>query len=220
MKKLPVFQFVTSVLAGTAAAGTFYDSEPSGKTPIAPPPVVEPVAGSCASDFFDYDFVDLEYRFVDFDDDALDEANGISLALSKTLTECTFVTLGGIWEEVDAPAGEDLDFWSFSAGAGMIFPFSERVHLVAEGGLFYAFEDGGEDDEDSFGGYVGPTLRVGLTRALEVFAGTHFIVDEDTDQFEYSVGGLLRVTPSLGVKASWAWNDDEQTVGVGVRLAF
>jgi hypothetical protein len=180
------------------------------------------MVSSCASDYFDYDFLDIDYNFTSFDDEFLDDANGISFGLSKTLTEFTFVTLGGLWEPVNATDGdgEDVDFWSFSAGAGMIFPLSERVHLVAEGGLFYGFETGSNDDNGSLGGYVGPTLRVGITRAIEGFASVNYIVDEETDQFEYSAGAILRLTRALGLKAGWSWNDDEQTVGVGVRLAF
>ena len=100
----------------------------------------------------------------------------------------------------------------------MIFPLAERVHLVAEGGVFYAFED--EGDEDAFGGYLSPTLRVGITRALEAFASITYFVDEEDDQFEYSVGSVLRITQALGIRASWSWNDDVQTLGLGVRFAF
>lgn len=221
MKKVLALLISTTGLAVSANAGAFYYDEPSGKMPIAPPPMMTEIpAISCASDYFDYDFIDLEWNYTSFEDDLLDEANGISVGLSKTLTECTFVTLGGLWEPVDGNDGDDIDFWSFSAGAGMVFPFSERLHLVAEGGVFYGFETGSEDDDGSFGGYVGPTLRVGITRAIEGFASANFIVDEDTDQFEYSAGAILRLTQAIGLKAGWTWNDDEQTVGVGVRLAF
>ena len=219
MNKFLALLISTSCLAGTASAGTFYSDEPSGKGPIAPPKVSE--GASDYSDYFDYDFLDIEYNFTSFDDDFLDEANGVSVGLSKTLTDFTFVTLGGLWEPVNATdGGEDVDFWSFSAGAGMIFPLSERVHLVAEGGVFYGFENGGEDDNGSLGGYAGPLLRVGITRAIEGFASVNYIVDEETDQFEYSAGAVLRLTRALGLKAGWSWNDDEQTVGVGVRVAF
>ncbi|MGK0190262.1 MAG: hypothetical protein ACI9R3_006085 [Verrucomicrobiales bacterium] len=222
MKKVLALLISVTGLAATASAGTFYYDDPSGKMPIAPPQEMSemPTASTCASDYFDYDFIDLEWNYTSFEDDSLDEANGISVGLSKTLTEFTFVTLGGLWEPVDGEDGDDIDFWSFSAGAGMVFPLSDRVHLVAEGGVFYGFENGGEDDDGSFGGYAGPTLRVGITRAIEGFASANYIVDEETDQFEYSAGAILRITQSIGLKAGWSWNDDEQTVGVGVRLAF
>jgi hypothetical protein len=221
MNKFFALLISTSSLAGTAVAGTFYYDEPSGKAPIAPPMESTEMVSTCATDFFDYDFFDIDYNFTSFDDDLLDDSNGISMGLSKTLTDFTFVTLGGLWEPVDAINDEDdVDFWSFSAGAGMVFPLSDRVHLVAEGGLFYGFETGSNDDNGSLGGYVGPTLRVGLTRAIEGFASVNYIVDDETDQFEYSAGTVLRITRALGLKAEWSWNDDEQTVGVGVRIAF
>ena len=220
MKKVLALLISTTGLAATAHAGSFYYDDPSGSAPIAPPTAGGGSTSSCASDYFDYDFVDLEYRFLDFDDDFADEAHGVSFGLSKTLTECTFVTLGGLWEQIDNSAGDDTDFWSFSAGVGMIFPLSERIHLVGEGGAFYGFEDGGDDDEDSFGGYIGPALRVGVTRSIEAFVGATYLIDEDTNQFEYSAGAILRFTEVLGIKAGWSWNDDEQTVGVGVRIAF
>ena len=178
-------------------------------------------ASGCASDYFDYDFIDLEYRYVDFDEAALDDGHGVTLGLSKTLTECTFFTLGGLWQQNSlSGSGDTFDFWSFSGGVGMVFPFSERVHLVGEAGAFYGFSDGLEDDQGSWGGFITPTLRIGITRALEGFAAVSYVVDEENDQFEYSAGAILRLTEVIGLKARWAWNDDEQSVGVGLRVAF
>lgn len=216
MKQVLSFLSLAAVLPLVSAqAGTFYYDAPSGKDPVAPPPVTS--EGGCASEYFDYDFLDLAYRYIDFDDASFNEGHGVSIGLSKTLTECTFVTLGGGWNGVDSNHGPDVDFWSVSAGVGMIFPITDRIHFVGEGGVYYSFEDPGDDDK--FGGYLTPTLRVGITKALEAFASATYFIDED-NQFEYSVGSVLRITEALGLKASWSWNDDEQTVGVGLRLAF
>ena len=221
MKKVLIFLVfaIGSLTLTSTQAGTFYYGDPSGKGPIAPPSSIGGGVAACASEYFDYDFVDIQYRYLDYDDKFFDQSNGVSLGFSKTLTECTFVTLGGQWDQVNGASPEDdVDLWSFSGGVGMIFPLAERLHLVAEGGAFYDFEDSGNND--NFGGFVGPTLRIGVTKALEAFTSATYFFDGDNDQFEYTVGGVLRITQALGIKANWSFNDDEQTVGVGVRIAF
>ena len=220
MKKSLSALILGTMTASSALAGSFYDFADNQKGPVAPPP--PPPVAACSSEYFDYNFLDLEYSYQDFDDPYFEESNGISIGLSQTLTECTFVTAGARWDQVDSAAA-DIDLWSFSLGAGLVFPLAERIHLVAEAGGFYAYEDGGDpgDDDDTWGGYVGPTLRVGVTRNLELFGGaTYYFGENELDQFGYTVGTIVRITQGLGIKASWGYTEDENIGSVGIRIAW
>lgn len=185
-----------------------------------PAPSPEPSILSCQSDYFDYDVLDIDYIFDDYDASDLGEGHGVSIGMKKLLTECTYMTLGGSWRTAEGIGGsDDIDFWSFSLGTGLIFPLHERVHLLGEIGGFYQFENSG--DNGQFGGYVGPLLRIGLTRNLEVFGSALYFLEESGDNaMGYTAGAVLRLTEGLGLKGAWSHTEDEQEVLAGLRFAF
>lgn len=177
--------------------------------------VVCPVQEECLS----YDFADLQYVFTSFEDD-YDDAHGVALNLSKSLTDVIYATLYASWSGTEAWS-EDVDLAGASGGLGYVIPLNSKLHLNVEAGGTYGYSSGPWASEDSWGWFVGPGFRCCVTQDLELFANVYYVRFSDGyDVWDTNVGLLYDLTDRLALKVAGELNEDDQSVMVGLRCYY
>ncbi len=165
---------------------------------------------------FSYDFVDVFYGQIDFDDADVDGDN-IGARVSLSVTD-QFHLFGGA-------AASDLDFGAdattIQAGIGYNTALSPVIDLVAQ--VSYQRVDLDTPllnaDDDGFG--LGVTLRVALTDLVE-FNGTIDYVDLDASGDNTSLGGavLFNLTERFSLGLFGDFDDDASGYSLVGRIYF
>ncbi len=231
MKKTEMILSMILFTAATASAG---DTSAKAITPLAPL-----VCDDCLS----YDFVDLEYGFLEFGNDFSDEGDLYGVGFSKSLGTNLFLTGGYANGGYDYDWGyelHDVSTHRYRLGLGARVSLAKCVDLTFEGGGEHTdteYKDCAELDYDSWAYYFGPGIRARAGR-LEVFAKALFTSREgdlsqqylstvttdhlgvDEDGWMFNPGVIFHVTDHLGIKLAGELGESDHLFTGGVRFEF
>ncbi|MDY6942264.1 MAG: outer membrane beta-barrel protein [Pseudomonadota bacterium] len=162
-----------------------------------------------------YDYVDVDYRFLNADDDDLE---GFGLNISLGLTDNIIGRIRNAYTEGDEV---DIEILDLSVGAGYRYGASEQLDVFGlvnwvrrEFDLFV-----GDDAEDN--GYsVMAGVRFGPVERLELNADVEYIDVLDDSETVLGLGAVLGVWSRFHVFARAELTDDVETYRLGGRIAF
>ena len=174
-------------------------------------------AASASAKDFDYNFFQLSYGNVEYDDVNVD-GDGFGLSGSYAINE-DFHIFGGY-----QAAGLDfgIDATSLGAGLGWHTTLSPVVDLVASVSYQYVELDAsgfGSVDDNGLG--LGVGLRFAASELLELNAGISYVDFSDSDgDTGFGVGGLYSFTDAFALGLSADWSDDASSYTLSGRFYF
>lgn len=172
---------------------------------------------SAAAKDFDYNFFQLGYGNVEYDDVNVD-GDGFGLSGSYAINE-DFHVFGG-YESAGLDFG--VDATSFGAGLGWHTMLSPVVDLVASFSYQYVELDApgvGSVDDNGLG--LGVGLRFAATDLLELNAGINYVDFSDSDaDTAFGVGGLYNFTDAFALGLGASWSDDVSSYTLSGRFYF
>ena len=176
-------------------------------------------AAPCFADpIMKYNYFDLGYRHMFFDEKSADDGNGLEAKVSFSPVEHFF--LEGGYQYMDTGIHEvDIDANTWTYGVGGYLDLCEETHLIARaGGIHEEIEtDVGDADEDGY--YAGLKVRYDYDHQVELDASaTYSNVDSD-GAWTYDASVLVPVADSVAVQFN-AEIDDETNVGLLGGLRF
>lgn len=168
-----------------------------------------------ADPLMNYNYFDLAYEWITYDDSIVDDSNGFNSQLSYAIIDN--LALQGGYQYLNAG---DIDGQLFSYGGAYWFTVEQGLDLVARvGGLHARIESDEAEDSDN-GVYAGGEVRYLLTNLYELDGSiTYANIDETT----WTVGaGLLRsLSDNFALRGGVAINDDSDlALQAGIRLAL
>lgn len=173
-------------------------------------------ASASAGDF-DYNYFQLSYGTVEFDDVNVD-GDGFGLAGSYAINE-NFYVFGG-YEAAGLDFG--VDATSLGAGLGWHTDLSPVVDLTASVSYQYVELDAsgiGSVDDNGLG--LGLGLRFAASDKLELDAGISYVDFSDSDgDTGFGVGGLYDFTDSFSLGLGANWSDDTTSYTLSGRFYF
>jgi len=173
------------------------------------------VAGTANAEF-NYNFVQVSYGQVDFDDLDVD---GDSLGLSGSFALTNEFHLFAGAEFADLDFGVDATAWA--AGFGYNTAITPVVDVVAQLSFQSVDVDTpfGSADDTGFGLSVG--LRYALTQMVELNAGINYVdLDDSGDTTGRATAALFNVTDKVTLGIAANFDDDADSIGVLGRLYF
>ena len=163
---------------------------------------------------FDYDFLQVNYGQVDFDNG---DGDVIGLTGSYAMTN-EFPLFGGIeYSELDF----GIDATTLGAGVGYNTELTPVLDLVAQLGFQTIQVDTPFGDGDDSGVGFNLFLRYALTDMVELNGGINYLnLDDSGDTTAFSAAALFDITSrfTLGINATF--DDDADAIGVLGRLYF
>lgn len=172
---------------------------------------------SASANEFDYDFFQLSYGNVEFDDVNVD-GDGFGLAGSYSINPDFHVFAG--YEAVGLDFG--IDATSLGAGLGWHTTLSPVVDLVASVSYQYVELDapgGASVDDNGLG--LGVGLRFAASEVLELNAGISYVDFSDSGgDTGFGVGGLYSFTEAFSLGLSADWSDDASSYTLAGRFYF
>lgn len=213
-----------------------YPSTPQMTTPATPPPAAgmdpgygyggyapqPPPPSGFAGDILTYGYLEGYYQYTDFEQDGLDGANGIGLALSAELFKPVFVKAGFNWSSGGGDGSDSFDFNSVMLGIGAYLPVAPRFHLLCDvGGAYYELDADKESLGFSDGAvYVHPGLRFAATPRLEFHAGLMFTSADDYGSFIVDLGAYWSMFRILDLKLGADIGDESTAYKAGLRVRW
>lgn len=174
-------------------------------------------AASASAKDFDYNFFQLSYGNVEYDDVNVD-GDGFGLSGSYSINE-DFHVFGGY-----QAAGLDfgIDATSLGAGLGWHTTLSPVVDLVASISYQYVELDAsGFSSVDDNGLGLGVGLRFAASDLLELNAGINYVDFSDSGgDTGFGVGGLYSFTDAFAFGLSADWSDDASSYTLSGRFYF
>lgn len=166
---------------------------------------------------FDYNFLQLNYGTIDFDDINVD-GDGLGIAGSFEINPD--------WHVFAEYQGADLDFGvdltTFGAGIGYNTEMSPTVDMFARFSYEYIeFDASGVSGADDNGFGFGVGLRFAATDEIELNAGIDYVDYSDGgDDTALSLGGLYEISDAFSLGLSGSWSDDVSSYTIGGRFYF
>lgn len=169
------------------------------------------------ADGFDYNYVDLSYGMLDFDDIDVD-GDGFGIGGSFAINSDFHVF--GNYQSAGLDFGVDIS--QFGAGIGYNTELSPTVDAVARFSYQYAEVDVpgfGSVDDNGFGFGVG--LRFAASDVLELNAGIEYVdFGDGGDDTGFTLGGFYSFTDAFDLGLSGNWSDDISTYLLTGRFYF
>lgn len=168
-----------------------------------------------ADPLMNYNYFDLAYEWISYDDNVIDDSNGFNSQLSYAIIDN--LALEGGYDYLNAGS---VDRQLFSYGGAYWYTLEQGLDLVARvGGLHARIETDEAEDSDN-GVYAGAEVRYLLTEVYELDGSvTYANIDETT----WTVGtSLLRsLSDNFALRGGVAINDDSDVaLQAGIRLAW
>ena len=174
-------------------------------------------AASASANDFDYNFFQLGYGNVEYDDVNVD-GDGFGLSGSFAINE-DFHVFGG-YEAAGLDFG--VDATSLGAGLGWHTTLSPVVDLVASLSYQYVELDApgvGSFDDNGLG--LGVGLRFAASELLELNAGINYVDFSDSDgDTAFGVGGLYSFSDAFALGLAGNWSDDVSSYTLSGRFYF
>jgi hypothetical protein len=168
-----------------------------------------------ADPLMNYNYFDLAYEWVNYDDSIIDDSNGLNSQLSYAIIDNFAFEAGYEYKNAGS-----IDGQLFSYGGAYWYTVEQGLDLVARVGGLHARLETDEDESSDNGVYAGGEVRYLLTKLYELDGTlTYANIDETT----WTVGtSLLRaLSDSLALGGGVSINDDSDVaLQVGLRLAF
>jgi hypothetical protein len=168
-----------------------------------------------ADPLMNYNYFDLAYEWVNYDESVIDDSNGFDSQLSYAVVDNVALEVGYDYLNAGSVDGQLLSY-----GGAYWYTLEQDLDLVGRvGGLHQRIEtDVAEDTEN--GVYVGGEVRYLLTELYELDGSiTYANVDETT----WTVGSsLLRsLNENFALRGGVAINDESDlALQAGIRWAF
>ncbi len=172
---------------------------------------------SASANEFDYDFFQLTYGNIEFDDVNVD-GDGFGLAGSYAINPEFHVFAG--YQAAGLDFG--IDATSLNAGIGWHTSLSPVVDLVASVSYEYVELDapGGADVDDNGLG-LGVGLRFAASDELELNAGISYVdLSDSGDDTGFGIGGLYSFSEAFSLGLGAEWTDDTSSYTVAGRFYF
>lgn len=169
------------------------------------------------ADDFDYNYVDLSYGILEFDDIDVD-GDGFGIGGSFAINP-DFHVFGGY-----QTSGLDfgVDVTQFGAGIGYNTELSPTVDAIARFSYQYVEVDAsgfGSVDENGFGFGVG--LRFAASDVLEIAAGIDYVdLGDGGDDTGFGLGAFYSFTDVFDAGLSGSWSDDTSNYSLTGRFYF
>lgn len=172
---------------------------------------------SASAEEFDYNFFELGYGNIEFDDVNVD-GDGFGLAGSYAINPQFHVFAG--YQAAGLDFG--IDATTFGAGLGWHNSLTPVVDLVASVSYEYVELDapgGGSADDNGLG--LGLGLRFAASELLELNAGINYVDFSDSgDDTGFGIGGLYSFTEAFSLGLSGNWSDDASSYTISGRFYF
>lgn len=162
-----------------------------------------------------YNYFDLAYESISYDDSVIDDSNGFNSQLSYTIIDN--VALEGGYDYLNAGS---LDGQLVSYGGAYWYTLKQGLDLVARVGGLHARIETDEAENTDNGVYVGGEVRYLLTELYELDGS---ITYANIDEANWTVGtSLLRsMGDNFALRGGVAINDDSDlALQVGIRFTF
>ena len=165
-----------------------------------------------------YTYGEIDYQRINpdnFDDDANAGAAEVSLAVARHV----HVFAGYSYGQVDT-RGITVDLQSAEGGAGLNFPLSKTIDVVAEAAYLWAKVDAdrfGSADDSGYGLKAG--LRAMVTPKLELNGGVAYTDVSGSETAGY-VGAVYNFTNAVAMTLGVSASKDATTYGGGLRVYF
>lgn len=174
------------------------------------------LAGPGLAEGVSYNFIELGYERVEFDDIDLD-GDGFGLGGSVELGEYVFLLVD--YSQTSFDGGIDYD--QLAVGAGYHVGMSERTDLYV--GLLYVAAEAsvgnGSADENGLGATMG--IRGLITDKFELQGDVTYIdLGGGIDGTSVGVMGRYSFTPAFAGTLNLGFDEDATNYGVGVRFYF
>ena len=168
-----------------------------------------------ADPLMNYNYFDLAYEWISYDDSPIDDSNGFNSQLSYAIIDN--LALEGGFDYLNAGS---VDGQLFSYGGAYWYTLEQGLDLVARvGGLHARIETDVADDSDN-GVYAGAEVRFLLTKVYELDGSVTYA---NIDETSWTVGTslLTSLSDSFALRGGVAINDDSDvTLQGGLRWAF
>lgn len=169
------------------------------------------------ADGFDYNYLDLSYGILDFDDIDVD-GDGFGLGGSFAINPDFHVFAG--YQAAGLDFGVDVS--SFAAGIGYNTELSPTVDAIAR--LSYQYTDidaPGFSSVDDSGFGFGVGLRFAASDVLELNAGLDYVdFGDGGDDTGFSLGAFYSFTDVFDGGLSGSWSDDTSSFVLTGRYYF
>ncbi len=166
--------------------------------------------------------LELGYERRFFDEDWLDDANGVHLGFS--IAPIPVLYLAGDFRYANAEefltSEEDVDFLDARVGVGARATIAGTVAIYLEGGAAYGKFDppGSETGYDGAGFYVEPGVKLGLFGRVEASVAGELTTLEDETFLGAKAGLMFSITDNLGLTFDAGVSEHSDFVGVGLRI--
>ena len=174
-------------------------------------------SASASAEGFDYNYFQLSYGTIDFDDINVD-GDGFGLAGSYAINPDWHV-----FADYEAASLDfDIDATTLGAGIGYHTELSPVVDLVASLSYQYVEFDApavSSIDDNGFG--LGVGLRFAASDKFELNAGISYVdLSDSGDDTGFDVGGLYDFTDSFSLGIGGSWSDDVSSYALTGRFYF
>lgn len=160
-----------------------------------------------------------EVRLLAEDPDGGDDADGIRVGGSALVHPDFFIS--GALSTLGSDGNNGVDTDIFEVGVGYRRAVSQRVDLLAIGGIVRVDRDfGSRGDDDDFGPSLTGGARAALTHAIEVGAYLNYLHVFGDGDLGLHGEGLYHFTPNFSVLAGVGVSDDTREASVGARWNF
>jgi hypothetical protein len=169
------------------------------------------------ADGFDYNYIDLSYGILEFDDIDVD-GDGFGIGGSVAINSDFHVFAG--YQSAGLDFGVDVS--QFGAGIGYNTELSPTVDAVARFSYQYVDVDApgfSSVDDNGFGFGVG--LRFAASDVLEIAAGIDFVdFDDGGDDTAFGLGAFYSFSGNFDAGLSGSWGDDVSSYLLTGRYYF
>ena len=173
-----------------------------------------------AQPLMQYDYLDAAYEWTHFDEDGIDDANGLDSKISYSPVD-NFALEGG-YNYLNAEiANVDVGAHTFAYGALGWIDFCEDLDLVGRVGGLHVDNTSSVANESDDGVYAGAQVRYLLTETIEGDVDVLYTDIGNAQNWTYGLTGLFTVAENVALKVGSTINDDSDvTVLGGFRLAM
>lgn len=168
-----------------------------------------------ADPLMNYNYFDLAYEWISYDDSVLDDSNGFNSQLSYAIVDN--LALEGGYDYLNAGS---VDGQLFSYGGAYWYTIEQGLDIVARvGGLHARIETDAADVSDN-GVYAGAEVRYLLTKLYEL-DGSITYANIDTATWTVGTSLLRALNENFALRGGITINDDSDlALQAGIRWAW
>jgi hypothetical protein len=181
------------------------------------------VGSDINSSLLSYGLLEGYYQYTSFENDALDPAHGLGLALSAELFKPFYVRGAFSWGSGSSDKlSKNYDLSTVQLGAGAYFAVANRFHITGEvGGLYTSLNTSKSSLSFTDGAiYVKPGVRFAPTDSLELNAGLTFTSADDYNTRIVDLNAFYRLFTQMDVGLGAGIGDAQTGYRAGVRFRW